>query len=128
MISNKLGYLIVKVIRADITHNTEWFSSMDPFASIAYKMKEYDTKVHKKGGKHPEWNESLVIEVDSILDDLTIRCFDKDFMVNDLIGEGSLKIYELVQNDNIEMKVILYYDASVKKKGQGNIGANSSAI
>jgi len=44
------------------------------------------------GGKKPEWNESFEIEIDSPGDDIKFTCLDEDTLVNDVIGERSMKV------------------------------------
>ena len=50
------GRLIVKVIEARLTHNTEIINKMDPYVFIKHRGQESRTSVRKKAGKHPIWN------------------------------------------------------------------------
>lgn len=63
---------------------------MDPYVSFTYNKREYHTKIMKNAGSEATWNEIIVIDVDSLKDELHIRCIDKDFMLDDLIGETKI--------------------------------------
>ena len=54
--TSKKGKLKVKVIEADLSRDTEWFSKMDPFCKIIYNNKENKTVVKDEAGKTPKWN------------------------------------------------------------------------
>lgn len=60
---------------------------MDPYVNFIYKKREYRTKVIKNAGFEAVWNEIIVIDVDSPKDEIKVQCIDKDFMVDDIIGE-----------------------------------------
>lgn len=48
-------------------------------------------------GLNPTWDEEFSIKLDDYEDLITLSCFDKDLFMNDLIGESSLKVSELVE-------------------------------
>jgi len=52
----KKGKLIVKIIEANLTRDTEMFSKMDPFCKMTYQGKINKTVVKDEAGKKPRWN------------------------------------------------------------------------
>ena len=68
--------LYVTVIEGQLSRDTEMFGEMDPYVSLEYQGTFYNTKVHKGGGKTPKWNQTLLIPVTSMGDDLTISCLE----------------------------------------------------
>ena len=52
----KKGKLKVKIIEADLTRDTEWFSKMDPFCKMIYNKKLNTTVVKDEAGTNPRWN------------------------------------------------------------------------
>lgn len=51
------GRLIVKVIEAKLSRDTDWFTKMDPYCVIRCGPDTKRTAVHYKAGKTPSWNE-----------------------------------------------------------------------
>jgi hypothetical protein len=49
------------VIEAKLLRDTEIIGKMDPFVILEYSGKNYRTKVHLSGGKHPKWEELIEI-------------------------------------------------------------------
>lgn len=53
--------------------------------------------MHQKGGKLPVWNHSLDFMIESVDDEITISCYDKNMSSTDnLIGQLTLYIGELL--------------------------------
>lgn len=50
------GVITILILNAQLTHDTEIMSKMDPYVIIKYGMKQYKTKVLNEAGKTPEWN------------------------------------------------------------------------
>lgn len=55
----KEGKLIIRVIEAKLTHDTELMGAMDPYVIMKLTKLEQRTTVHHKGGKNPKWNETF---------------------------------------------------------------------
>ena len=67
---------------------------MDPFITMKYNGKSYQTRVIEEGGKDPKWNESFEIPIYQNAKSLDIQCMDDDYFINDSIGESSINIDE----------------------------------
>ena len=74
--SNESGKLRLTVVEAKLTHDTEMFAKMSPFVTLKIRDEELKTKVIKKGGKTPVWNEHFDIDVKYIGDDIHIQVCD----------------------------------------------------
>ena len=51
------GTLLLSVVEAKLTRNTEMFGKMDPFVKIQIGGVTYTTKVMDNAGKTPVWNQ-----------------------------------------------------------------------
>ena len=49
----------------------------------------------KHGGKHPIWNESFQLSLNSIKDRIVITCYDKDLFNDDIIGTTTIFAWNL---------------------------------
>ena len=62
-----------------MTHNTEWFSEMDPYVILKHNDKTWRSKTLDEAGKHPVWSthENQFMEIDTHKDDAVhIECWD----------------------------------------------------
>ena len=105
------GTLQVKVIKAELLIDTDWFGKMDPFVVLKLNDQSYQTTVKKNNGKHPSWFETFAFrakEGESIRFDL----FDKDFLKSDdLIGQGVFEIKDILCT-NKDLVIKLYRKAT----------------
>jgi Ca2+-dependent lipid-binding protein len=111
------GRLILTVIEAKLTHDTEWFAKMDPFCRINVREQTFETKVIKKGGKLPSWKEEFSIDVLYVGDDLNICVLDKDLASVDVVGEAVIKLSALCCNGGTDD----WYGLNYKGKSAGRI-------
>lgn len=93
------GYLLLKIMKAELTRDTEYIGKMDPFVQIEYQSKIFKTNVCDGAGKFPEWNFSMKIPVTSMGDEIRIVCYDEDITSNDLIGDVKLNMSKLCTRD-----------------------------
>ena len=70
------GTLIIKILYGKFVKSADLFGYMDPYIKLLYNLKEYRTKTIKNSGKEADWNEIIVIDVDSAMDELLIQCID----------------------------------------------------
>ena len=49
------GKLTIRLLEADLTHDTEFFGKMSPFVVFTYKNEKKKSSIVKKGGKKPKW-------------------------------------------------------------------------
>jgi Ca2+-dependent lipid-binding protein len=73
---------------------------MDPYLNILHDGHTYKTKVIKKGGKTPVWNETFDIPIDGLNDKIKIKCYDEDLIMDDFVGEGEYSASTLCPLDN----------------------------
>jgi Ca2+-dependent lipid-binding protein len=59
---------------------------MDPYVKIEIRKLRYQTRVLREAGQNPQWNESFVIPVMSMDEEILIACYDEDLISDDLVG------------------------------------------
>ena len=65
---------------------------MDPYFLVEDQMKNvYRTPTKQDVGKHPKWNHSLEVPIESLDDILRIAVYDEDIINDTLIGEENYK-------------------------------------
>ena len=72
------GNLSLTFKNAMLTHDTNFITRMDPYCRLAYKGSVYQTKVHKRGGKNPVWDENFKIPVHRLTDPLKLIVYGQD--------------------------------------------------
>ena len=60
----KIGKLVVSINSAELLHNEQDLTRIDPYCKILLGDRIHRTKVHKNGSKHPKWNESFIFPID----------------------------------------------------------------
>jgi Ca2+-dependent lipid-binding protein len=69
-----------------LSRNTDIIGQMDPYVQIEIRKMKYKTRVLREAGLKPQWNESFVIPIISLQEDILISCFDQDLISDDLVG------------------------------------------
>ena len=87
MASATSGSLRIDVIEAKLTRDTEFFSKMDPYATLASRQQQFRTRTLQGAGKTPKWNQAFDFDVKYIGDDLQIRVMDEDVSASDLVSK-----------------------------------------
>lgn len=82
----------LEVVKADLLRETDTISKMDPYVIIETKDASLKTNVLKEAGKHPVWNHSVDINVESMHDDITFIVNDDDVNKFDEVGRATLKL------------------------------------
>lgn len=90
--------------------DVETFSNMDPYVVIEYNGKTYKTPALQEAGKHPLWNHSFEILMNSN-ENLKISCFDENIINDTLIAEAPFNTNELSPNNGHWFK--LYFKGTV---------------
>ena len=91
------GTLYVTIYEGKLYRNTELFGEMDPFVEvISKKGVKIKTKVIDEGGKHPVWNQTLEVPIDSIDENVEVRCYDEDVMMDDFVGSTSFPVRDML--------------------------------
>jgi len=105
------GTLQVKVLKAELLYNMDWFGKMDPYAVLKLNDQSSQTTVKKGAGKTPSWYETLAFRAKEG-DTIRVDIFDKDFIKSDdLVGQGCFEIKDILL-PNKDVTVKLYLKAS----------------
>ena len=86
------GTLIVSIIEAKLTRNTELLGKMDPFVIMQVRDYVIRTKVKNSAGKNPVWNETFCFRLN---EDEIIKFDiwdDEALKDNVFVGNGSFKV------------------------------------
>jgi len=97
---NLFGKAIIKIIRAELTRNTNLITKMDPYVLIRTKMVELRTHVAEGAGKSPVWNAIFDVELrgDS---SLYIGVWDRDtFTADDIIADITFDLRGNMKEEN----------------------------
>lgn len=73
----RFGKLSVKVLRALDLKKLGMMDTADPYTKLTIGTHTFQTKVHEKGGKNPEFNESFEFSI-STEKELVLEVFDKE--------------------------------------------------
>lgn len=73
---------------------------MDPFVELSHKGVKYKTRVIKEGGRKPIWNEIICIPLDTMSDEILVRCFDEDILMDDFVGEEKFEAFEFLKQED----------------------------
>ena len=95
-VNNSPGKMKVKIVKAELTRDTEMFSEMDPFCQMTYKKCDYKTQTHQEGGKKPKWNREFEIHVDNINDPIKFWVGEKDLTWDDDVGTAELTVKDII--------------------------------
>jgi len=111
------GTIILKVLKATLTRDTELFAKMAPYCTITVGNITSKTTVKKNYGKTPEWFE--VFSFPSKLgDELKLKVWDKDAVgSDDLVGEGSVTN----KKEFLNMKYCFWVPLKFKNENGGQI-------
>ena len=72
---------------------------MDPYVIIEYDKVTYRTPTNHKAGKSPSWNYTIELTLTSLNGSLRISCFAENIMTDSLVGETTVKIIDLCENE-----------------------------
>ncbi|GAB2217314.1 hypothetical protein Droror1_Dr00000487 [Drosera rotundifolia] len=87
------GKLEVLLVGAKGLPNTDYLSSMDPYAILTCRSHEQKSSVASGNGSEPEWNETFVFTIARTASSLGIKIMDKDtFTADDFVGEANIPL------------------------------------
>ena len=109
------GTLLLTVVEAKLTRNTEMFGKMDPFVKLKIGGNTFTTKVKDGAGKNPVWNQQFTVAVPDSNGDITLECYDEDVMSNDTVGVTTFPISSLIA------KKADWFTIEHKKKSAGQV-------
>jgi len=91
------GKLTVTVNEAKDLTDVLTLGTMDPFARVEIGQEKLSTKVHKSGGKKPQWNQSFVFNLEGKEDKAHIFVFSKGMLSDTSIGRIDTILAELAK-------------------------------
>jgi len=111
------GSIVFRPIEANLTHNTDIISKMNPYCSFLVGEKRINSQICKKGGKHPHWSDSVSVPVANE-SKIMVELMDKDKLTkDDHIGSFVIDLRELEAQGQSSRWYPLYY----KNKPAGEI-------
>ncbi|KAL8196231.1 hypothetical protein R6Q57_025231 [Mikania cordata] len=89
-----IGKLQVHLVSAKGLHDTDFFTKMDPYATIICRTQEQKSNVASGQGSSPEWNETFEFTVTSDEEpELVIKIKDSDVgSDDDIVGEAKIPL------------------------------------
>ena len=104
------GTLNVKCISAKLTRDTETFGKMDPYCKVTIKGQVLKTRTHNNAGKNPIWNQVLKFKIQPGRDDeLQLAVYDEDMTKDDLVGESTYFLDEVVRKGRVVENITIAY-------------------
>jgi len=112
------GTIVFKPIEANLVHNTDFITKMNPYCTFIVDGKRFNSLVCKKGGKHPHWSDSVSVPV-PMDSRITVELMDKDRITkDDTIGSFTIDLPELQNTGGQSSK---WYPLQYKNKPAGEI-------
>ncbi|TRM55233.1 hypothetical protein BD626DRAFT_543417 [Schizophyllum amplum] len=103
---DRIGTLIVVVLKAKNLLDRHSFYKQDVFSQVALNGSEKRTKVDVKGGQHPVWDDELRFPVMKDTSDkfrkLEVTCFSKESKSDDSLGSGILDITDTLKSGEFD--------------------------
>jgi len=93
------GRLVLSVIEAVLTRDTEFWGKMDPYVEIILNNQVKYTEVKRSAGKLPKWNQKFWLDVDNKYEKCKVAVYDKDPLKSDLIGETNINLTALISDE-----------------------------
>jgi Ca2+-dependent lipid-binding protein len=91
--------LFVTVHKAENLKNTELFGKMDPYVQVKIGGETQTTRVHKKGGKTPTWEQQFLFNLTGVPakeNTLHIVVYNKETLSDDYVGRGDVVVEQLL--------------------------------
>ena len=103
--------MVITLIEAKLTRDTEWLGKMDPYVIFKYREQEWKSTVCQDQGKTPKWvNQHWEIDVKYLGDDLRFTVYDEDVTKDDVVGEGITKMSALSLNGGLDEWYTIQYE------------------
>lgn len=101
--------LLVRLVSAQLTHDTETFGNMDPYCKVYLGSQMKSTKVLNSAGKSPVWNQILAFSRMNE-DLLRIEVWDQDTLKSDdLVGEVEYPLSRIQMGEKVAEELTLTY-------------------
>ena len=111
MAPSALGYIWLKICKAELTRDVEQLGEQDPFVRVTLGDFKQQTQTCEDAGKYPDWDRVLQqpIPIQQLSDDVLIEVFDEDKNKVTLIGETTVKAGTLSFKDLKKRWLTLYF-------------------
>jgi len=115
------GKLLLHIIEAKLTRDTEVIGKMDPYVVINMREQRFRTKEASDQGKNPLWNEKFELDVKYIGDDINLEVFDQDPFDSDFVGSALIKASAMCVGGVFDE----WYEIEFKGKSAGKVHIKS---
>ena len=119
---SKGGKLTLTLTRARGLKNMETFGKQDPYAKLDVQGQKMKSKVHKKGGSDPTWNETWTFDLTSTPVNFDVELWDQDTLSDDFIGKASIPFSQLLAAPGAEVFFPVVLKNETSPKGNPTIG------
>ncbi|XP_059634129.1 elicitor-responsive protein 3-like [Cornus florida] len=90
------GTVEVLLVGAKGLEDSDFFTSMDPYAIVSCRSQERKSSVASGKGSNPEWNETFVFTISDGASELKIKIMDSDNLSeDDFVGEATIPLEPL---------------------------------
>ncbi|KAJ1989898.1 hypothetical protein H4R33_001896 [Dimargaris cristalligena] len=113
----KIGTLQIYVAEGRNLPNRDFFGKQDPFLEFTLGNISKRTRVDKKGGCNPKWKEDVFLDVPQGVQNLAMKCCDRDVSSNDDIGSSSIDLFRIFEEEEVHS----WYKMQRKGKFAGEI-------
>ena len=111
------GTIVFRPIEANLTHNTDLLTKMNPYCAFIIGSQRFNSQICKKGGKHPMWNDAISVPIANE-NKIIVEVMDKDKITkDDVIGSFTIDVQELASQQHTNKWYPLFY----KNKPAGEI-------
>jgi len=111
------GTITFRPIEANLTHNTDILTKMNPYCAFVIGEKRINGEICKHGGKHPQWNDVVTLPYNNE-SKIMVEVMDKDRLTkDDHIGSFMIDVPEL----QAQGKSSKWYPLFYKNKPAGEI-------
>jgi len=111
------GTFVFRPIEANLTHNTDLLTKMNPYCSFILGNERIKGQVCKKGGKHPHWNDAISIPATN-QGLVVMELMDHDKITkDDSIGACTIDLSEVQSRGTVSK----WYPLTYKNKAAGEI-------
>jgi len=116
------GMMTVKVIKGQKLPNLDIVGKQDPYVILKTAFsKPEKTKVHRKGGTEPEWDQTFIFDLFGTEETLDLEVWDEDLLVDDSIGVAKIPLLALLHPEKVGKDAwhkIFKKDNTVQERGE----------
>jgi len=111
------GTFVFKPIEANLTHNTDFITKMNPYCSFLIGNEKVNSQICKHGGKHPHWSDAVTIPATN-QQTVVLELMDHDRITHDdNIGTCMIDLSEVQSRGTVSR----WYPLTYKNKPAGEI-------